>query len=69
MNQYGGLWSSEEIMKTELEKQSTDHHRIMTVKNQLRVRKIILQQKANKDLLAFSCVMNLGFLELYLCVT
>ena len=55
INQYGGLWSSEERMKTELEKQPNDHHRIMAVKNQLRVRKIILQQKANKDLLAFSC--------------
>ena len=41
MNQYGGLWSSEERMKTKLEKQPSNHHRII-VKNQLRLNAAIV---------------------------
>lgn len=54
MNEYGGLWTTEATMDSELAKLQNYRQRMLAVKSQLRVRKSILQQKADKELLMFS---------------
>jgi hypothetical protein len=50
----GGLWESGDAMEQNLLKLKSDRKKLLAVKNQIKVRKVLLQQKADAKLFAFS---------------
>ena len=54
MYKYGGLWDSVESMNLNLTKLKSDRSKILAIKNQLKVRKILLEQSSDPNLFSFS---------------